>query len=163
MPEPAMHHCIRPYPIGPESPRCLHQAVQQPVADDVQAMVVHAAVHEIANHQVVLNRHQSFGMNGQVSVRGQGHRSEDPVQIELSIARAGAVAVAHEIVQTVTVKLAADESPDHRAIRFVVFEQVGHGIRQTVLQQLEGATDGWMGPNHLGRPGFMAKAEHLLA
>ena len=64
VPQPALHHAISPDEVRTQLPGQAHKPFQQPVAHHVQAMVVHAAVHQVAHHQVVLNGHQALWMNG---------------------------------------------------------------------------------------------------
>ena len=53
-------------------------------------------------------------MNGHVSVGGQGQCGQDAFEIQLPVARSGAVAVAQEVIQSVTVQLTADQVFDQR-------------------------------------------------
>ena len=72
-------------------------------------MVVDAAIHQIAHHQVVLNGHQSLGVDRQLTVGGQGERRKDPFQVQLAVLRPCAVAVPQQVIQAVAVELAADQ------------------------------------------------------
>ena len=163
VPEPALHDGIAPDVAGPQSTRELDELFQHPVADDVQAVVVDTAVHQVSDHQVVLHSHQSFRMDGKVTVRGKGHPGQDPLGVQLSIPSSGGVAVSEQIVESVAVELTADQAFDHRSSRSALFQQGCNRVSKPGREALERIVDRWIVSNYGCRPGFMVQPEHLLA
>ena len=113
-------------------------------------MGVDAAVHQISHHQVVLHSHESFGVDGQVPIRGQGEGRDDALQIQLAIAGAGAVAVAHQIVQPIAVQLAADQGLDHRALSAPTLQQGCDPLGRAWSQLLKQRVNLWVFANETG-------------
>ena len=162
LPEPAGHHRIGPHLAWPQAPGRGNGLVEQPIAHHIEAVVVHAAVHQVAHHQVVLHRHQPLGVEGQGAIGRQGEGGQDPLQIQLAIAGARAVAVAQQVVEAIAVHLAAHQGLDGAAAVAPVLEQVGHGLGAAALKRLEPIPQGGMLPNQSPRPTLVVEPIHFL-
>ena len=68
-------------------------------------------------------------MNGKLAIGGEGDGAEDALEIQLPVARAGAVAVAQQIIEAIAIELAAHEGLDDATLRSTVFKKVCHGLR----------------------------------
>ena len=126
-------------------------------------MVVDAAIHQIAHHEVVLDGHQSLGMNGQLAIGGQGQGRQDPFEIQLSVLRSGAVAVSEQVIQTIAVKLAAHQLLHQWARCTTCFQQLCHRSGGSGCVGLQAVADPGVMTDDTGRPFLMPHAEHFLA
>ena len=163
LPQPAGHHGIGKHPLGAQGSGRGDGLVQQPVAHHVEPVVVNASVHQIAYHEIVLNRHQPLGVEGEAAVGGDGEGGKDPFQIQLAIAGARAVAVAQQVIEPVTVELAAHQGRHRPATMASLGQQLGHRLRRAGLEALKPVVEGGMLAHQPRRPRLMAQPEHLLA
>ena len=111
----------------------------------------------------MLHRHQPLGVEGQGAIGGQGEGGQDPLQIQLAIAGARAVAVAQEVVEPIAVHLAAHQGLDGAAAVTPVLEEVGHGLGAAALKGLEPIPQGGMLPNQPPRPTLVPQPIHFLS
>ena len=163
IPQPAAHHTVSPDPLRAQLPSCFNKALKQPVADHVEAMVVNAAIHQAAHHQIVLHSHQTLGMNGEITIGCDGQCRQNPLQIELSVTGSSAVAVSEQVIKPVAVQLTAHQSFDQRMRRGAVLEQIRNGIGGPLVMTLQAGPNVLMFPDHPGGTGFVTQSEHLLA
>ena len=163
LPEPAGHGAIGRHMVGPEPAGHGDGAAEQPGAHHIQPVVVDGAVHQVAHHQVVLHRHQALGVHCQLAVGGEGERGQDPLQIQLAVAGAGAVAVAQEIVEPVAVQLAAHQGGDGAAGMTPMLQQFRHLAGQAGPFGLQPVPQLRMVTDQSAGPAFVPQAEHLLA
>ena len=126
LPQPSLHGLVSPDATRAQQSRLADQLIQQPIANHIETVVIDAAVHQAANHQVMLHRHQPFRMNGQFAVGRQGDRTKDAIKIQLAISGTSAVTVSQEIIQTIAVKLAAHQGLDDAPFCTSMFEKIGH-------------------------------------
>ena len=102
-------------------------------------------------------------MDGDVAIGGQGEGGQNPLQVQLAEAGAGAVAVAQQVIEPVAIQLAAHQGLDGGFRVLAVFEQVGHGLGGAGGVGLEAIAQGGMLAHQSRRPNLMAQAIHLLA
>ena len=111
----------------------------------------------------MLHGHQALGQDGQGSIGREGEGGQDPFEIDAPVAHAGAVGIAHQIVEAIAVELAAHQRFDRRAAGLPPGQEVGHRVSQAALMRLQPIPQLGMLADQPRRPGLVMQAEHLLA